>query len=100
MNVPGCRSILLVKDEEPIREIVAEELMFRGFDVGEAETGDHATSLIDNPPWEFELLITDVDDWVAWDCRKFWGQAAITIVGYGSLADWNFCPKPEPSVPF
>jgi hypothetical protein len=35
----------------------------------------------------------------AWDYRKFWGQAAIAIGGYGSLAGWNFCPKPEPRVP-
>ena len=28
-----------------------------------------------------------------------WGQAAIAIGGDGSLAGWNFCPKPEPSVP-
>ncbi len=33
------------------------------------------------------------------DCRKIGGQAAIAIFGYGSLAGWNFCPKPEPSVP-
>ena len=33
------------------------------------------------------------------DCRKFGGQAAIAIGGDGSLAGWNFCPKPEPSVP-
>jgi hypothetical protein len=28
-----------------------------------------------------------------------WGQAATGIGGDGSLAGWNFCPKPEPSVP-
>ena len=33
------------------------------------------------------------------DCRRIGGQAAIAIGGYGSLAGWNFCPKPEPSVP-
>ncbi len=33
------------------------------------------------------------------DCRKFGGQAAIAIGGHGSLAGWNRCPKPEPSVP-
>jgi hypothetical protein len=33
------------------------------------------------------------------DCRKIGGQAAIAIGGDGSLAGWNFCPKPEPSVP-
>jgi transposase len=35
----------------------------------------------------------------AGDYRKFWGQAAIAIGRYGSLAGWNFCPKPEPRVP-
>jgi len=33
------------------------------------------------------------------DCRKFGGQAAIAIGGHRSLAGWNRCPKPEPSVP-
>jgi hypothetical protein len=33
------------------------------------------------------------------DCGKIGGQAAIAIGRYGSLAGWNFCPKPEPSVP-
>ncbi len=33
------------------------------------------------------------------DRRKIGGQAAIAIGAYGSLAGWNFCPKPEPSVP-
>ncbi len=35
----------------------------------------------------------------AGDCRKIGGQAAVAMVGHGSLAGWNFCPKPEPSVP-
>ena len=26
-------------------------------------------------------------------------QAAVAMDGQGSLAGWNFCPKPEPSVP-
>jgi hypothetical protein len=33
------------------------------------------------------------------DRREIGGQAAIAIGGYGSLAGWNFCPMPEPSVP-
>ena len=33
------------------------------------------------------------------DCREIGGQAATAISGYGSLAAWNLCPKPEPSVP-
>ncbi len=38
-------------------------------------------------------------DYVVRDCRKFGGQAAIAIGGHRSLAGWNRCPKPEPSVP-
>jgi len=33
------------------------------------------------------------------DRRKFGGQAAIATGGHRSLAGWNFCSKPEPSVP-
>jgi site-specific recombinase XerD len=33
------------------------------------------------------------------DCRRIGGQAAIAIGEDRSLAGWNFCPKPEPSVP-
>jgi len=33
------------------------------------------------------------------DRREIGGQTAIAIGGYGSLAGWNFCSKPEPSVP-
>jgi hypothetical protein len=33
------------------------------------------------------------------DCRKFGGQAAIAACGCVSLAGWNLCPEPEPSVP-
>jgi len=33
------------------------------------------------------------------DCRKIGGQAAIATGGHRSLAGWNRCPKPDPSVP-
>jgi DNA-binding response OmpR family regulator len=52
--------ILLVDDEGLIREIVASELEFHGFEVCEAETGDQAAALIKNPPKVFSLLITDI----------------------------------------
>ena len=32
-------------------------------------------------------------------CRKIGGQAAIAIGGYGLLAGWDRCLKPEQSVP-
>ena len=43
-----------------------------------------------------EILIPILHDG---DRRKIAGQAAVAIVGHGSLAGWNFCPKPEPSAP-
>jgi DNA-binding response OmpR family regulator len=52
--------ILLVEDEPLIRAIVADELAFQGFEVCEAETGDVAATLIENPPTAFSLLITDI----------------------------------------
>ena len=52
--------ILLVEDEDLIREIVADELDFQGFEVCEARTGDDAAGLIENPPKVFSLLITDI----------------------------------------
>jgi hypothetical protein len=33
------------------------------------------------------------------DWLEFGGHAAIAARGYGSLAGWNFCPKPDPNVP-
>jgi DNA-binding response OmpR family regulator len=52
--------ILLVDDEDLIRDILADELDFQGFEVCKAETGDQAAALIKNPPKVFSLLITDV----------------------------------------
>ena len=52
--------ILLVEDEFLIRLILTEELADAGFEVREAENGDQAARLIENPPTDFSLLITDI----------------------------------------
>jgi DNA-binding response OmpR family regulator len=52
--------ILLVDDEDLVREMLADELGFQGFEVCEAETGDQAAVLIQNPPQALSLLITDI----------------------------------------
>ena len=52
--------ILLVEDEVLIRLIVAEELTESGFEVREAEDGDHAAALIEAQADAFELLVTDI----------------------------------------
>jgi two-component system, OmpR family, response regulator len=53
--------ILLVEDDQPVREVVVEALADEGFEVCEAETGDQAAGLIEKPPKTFRLLMTDVD---------------------------------------
>ena len=53
--------ILIVEDEDFVREILVDELDFQGFDVCEARSGDHATDLIQNPPRVFSLLITGIN---------------------------------------
>jgi DNA-binding response OmpR family regulator len=53
--------ILLVEDEQPVREVVAEALTDEGFEVYEAKSGDEAARLINEPPKLISLLLTDVD---------------------------------------
>lgn len=52
--------ILLVEDEALIRLLLADELAQAGFEICEAEDGDHAAALIYNPPSAFTLLVTDI----------------------------------------
>lgn len=51
--------ILLVEDEELIREIMTESLRDAGFEVVEAATGDQAIALFAERPRHFTLLVTD-----------------------------------------
>lgn len=52
--------VLIVEDEELIRNLLADELDFHGHEVCEACHGDHAATLIENSPKAFSLLITDI----------------------------------------
>jgi DNA-binding response OmpR family regulator len=51
------KRLLLVEDERSLRQCLAEFLSDHGFDVVEAEDGDHAVAMLDN----IDLLITDID---------------------------------------
>lgn len=51
--------VLLVEDEPLIREIMSECLQDAGYDVIEVENGDRAVELIQQPPRQFTILITD-----------------------------------------
>ncbi len=51
--------ILLVEDEELIREIMSESLRDAGFDVVGASSGQEAMDLFDQRPKHFTMLVTD-----------------------------------------
>lgn len=61
MREPNARDerILLVEDEEPIRELVATALRFTGYTVETAATGPDGLALARNDPWH--LLVLDVN---------------------------------------
>lgn len=61
MHTPGSRDerILLVEDEEPIRDLVQTALRFTGFTVESAASGPEGLALARNDAWH--LLILDVN---------------------------------------
>src|SRR5918996_1745005 len=61
MREPGSRDerILVVEDEEPIRDLVQTALRFTGFTVESVASGPDALALARNDPWS--LLILDVN---------------------------------------
>jgi two-component system OmpR family response regulator len=70
---PGARDerILLVEDEEPIRDLVATALRFTGFTVGAAATGAEGLALARNEPWHLLVLDVNLPDLDGFSlCRK------------------------------
>jgi len=58
MNIGGRPRILVVDDEEVIRELLSEILMDEGYEVDTAKEGNEAMEKIKRLP--FELVITDI----------------------------------------
>jgi CheY-like chemotaxis protein len=56
----GSETILLVEDEEPVREMVRCLLTAQGYDVVEAESGVHALEIWERCGKTFDLLLTDL----------------------------------------
>jgi len=56
----GSETVLLVEDEESVRELVRHTLVTRGYQVLEAENGQAALALADLHKDKIDLLITDV----------------------------------------
>ena len=56
----GCETVLLVEDEESVRELVRETLAIRGYKVLEAENGESGLRVAENCKEHIDILITDV----------------------------------------
>jgi PAS domain S-box-containing protein len=56
----GTGAILVVEDQDPVRELVCRVLARCGYTVVEASSGDQALALLDREPRVIDLLLTDV----------------------------------------
>ena len=102
------KHLLLVEDEAPLREAIAEQLTDHGYDVHQADSGESALARLDD--FAFDIIVTDlrlpgvdgaavVESAVA----RYPEIIAIVVTGYGTVKDavevikrgaWDFVNKP------
>ncbi len=102
------KHLLLVEDEAPLRQLVAEQLTKRGYQVQQAATGEDALAYLAD--FAFDLIITDlrlpgIDGAAVVDAAvaRYPEIVAIVVTGYGTVKDaveaikrgaWDFVSKP------
>src|SRR5499433_1930631 len=102
------KHLLLVEDEAPLREAVAEQLGDRGYRVEQADSGE--TALAKLAEFAFDVIITDlrlpgIDGSAVIDAAldRYPDIIAIVVTGYGTVKDaveaikrgaWDFVSKP------
>lgn len=107
---PGEGVVLLVEDEAPVRAFASRALRLRGFNVIEAESGEEALSLLEDPELLVDVFVTDVimpgldgPTWVREALKRRPAVRVIFVSGYAedSLQDSQakipnsiFLPKP------
>jgi DNA-binding NtrC family response regulator len=86
------KHLLLVEDEAPLRQVVAEQLADRGFSVQQAESGEAA--LLELAEFAFDVIVTDlrlpgIDGSAVIDAAiaRYPEIIAIVITGYGTVKD-------------
>jgi len=84
--------LLLVEDEAPLREAVAERLADLGFEVAQAETGEQALDALAD--FAFDVLVTDlrlpgIDGTAIIEAaiERYPDIIAIVVTGYGTVRD-------------
>src|SRR5919109_5276456 len=104
----ASKHVLLVEDEAPLRHAIAEQLMDRGYQVEQAESGEAAVARL--AQFAFDIIITDlrlpgVDGGAVLDAAvtRYPDIIAIVVTGFGTVKDaveaikrgaWDFVNKP------
>ena len=104
----SMKHLLLVEDEAPLREALAEQLRDRGYSVQPADSGEAALARLAD--FAFDIIITDlrlpgIDGSAVIDAAlaRYPDIVAIVITGYGTVKDaveaikrgaWDFVSKP------
>jgi DNA-binding NtrC family response regulator len=102
------KHLLLVEDEAPLREAIAEQLTDRGYRVEQAESGETAIAKLAD--FAFDIIITDlrlpgIDGSAVVEAavERYPHIIAIVVTGYGTVKDaveaikrgaWDFVNKP------
>ncbi len=86
------KHLLLVDDEDALREVVAERLSEQGFDVQQASSGEQALEKL--AEFAFDVLLTDLrlpgiggNDVLEAALERYPDLIAIVITGYGTVKD-------------
>jgi DNA-binding NtrC family response regulator len=104
----ATKHLLLVEDEVPLREAIAEQLTDRGYHVEQTGSGEHAIGRL--AEFAFDIIVTDlrlpgVDGSAVIDAaiERYPDIVAIVVTGYGTVKDaveaikrgaWDFVNKP------
>src|SRR5262249_9674094 len=102
------KHLLLVEDEAPLREAIAEHLTDRGYQVDQADSGEAAVARLAD--FAYDIVITDLrlpgidgSAVVETAVGRYPDLIAIVVTGYGTVKDaveaikrgaWDFVAKP------
>jgi DNA-binding NtrC family response regulator len=88
----SAKHLLLVEDEAPLREAVAEQLADRGFAVQQVDSGEAALARL--AEFAFDIIVTDLrlpgidgSDVVEAAVARYPDIIAIVVTGYGTVKD-------------
>ena len=104
----ASKHVLLVEDEAPLRQAVAEQLTDRGYQVEQADSGEAAVARLSE--FAFDIIITDLRlpgldgaHVLETAVKRYPDIIAIVVTGFGTVKDaveaikrgaWDFVSKP------